>query len=122
MTRRDVAALVAILAVASGCGASGAGAVSSHRSAVQHGATTTTASKAAFVRVKLGMPRSQVEALLGRPPFRLRSGSAEICWLYGESPSDLAGGQVCFTGGRVSFVATPPSATVTFGSTSGRAA
>jgi hypothetical protein len=120
MTRRCAAALAALLAVASGCGASGAGSVSSLRSAGQPVATTRTVSQAAFLRVKVGMPRSQVEALLGSPPFRVHSGATEICWLYGKSPNDVAGGQVCLTGGRVSFVATPELATTTVASTSAR--
>jgi hypothetical protein len=60
------------------------------------------------------MPMRQVEALLGDPPFRVQSTPQDLCWLYGRSRVDLSGGTVCFTGGRVSFVATPELASVEF--------
>ena len=62
------------------------------------------------------MPMREVEALLGDPPFRLQSTSQELCWLYGRSRDDLTGGTVCFTDGRVSFVAAPELAQVGIGS------
>jgi hypothetical protein len=84
------------------------------------GGPTGASWKRAFLRVTPNMPTAQVEALLGKPPFHMRSGSRETCWLYGRSRTDITGGAVCFTAGRVTFVATPELATATFGSTSRR--
>jgi hypothetical protein len=128
MTFRDVAALAALVTVASGCAASDAG--SSQGSPIQpavriskHATAAAPfnhpAGKTAYLRVKLGMPMSQVDSILGSPPFRVKSGASGICWLYGRSPSDLRGGTVCFERHRVSFVATPESAPMILVSTSG---
>jgi hypothetical protein len=133
MTFRQVATFfAALLTVASGCVASGTEAASSPGQPVRPvttdsngpthtaGGRVTHAGKAAFLRVRLKMPKRQVEALLGDPPFRLQSTPQELCWLYGRRRDDLSGGTVCFVHGRVSFVATPERARVGFTVTTAR--
>jgi hypothetical protein len=127
MTVRHGGVCVSLLVLASACAGSGTGALSlqgsppspftSASNGPTHtagGRSTHAARKAAFLRIRLKMPMRQVEALLGDPPFRVQSTPQELCWLYGGSRVDLSGGTVCFTGKRVSFVATPELAQVVF--------